>query len=77
MTDTATKRQPLGRAFNQLWSATLASHVADGLLKTAVPLLAASLTRDPVTISLLGALAMLPWLLFAIQIGRASCRERV
>ncbi len=69
MTDTATKRQPLGRAFNQLWSATLASHVADGLLKTAVPLLAASLTRDPVTISLLGALAMLPWLLFAIPIG--------
>jgi MFS family permease len=66
---TTTKREPLGRAFNQLWSATLASHVADGLLKTAVPLLAASLTRDPVVISLLGALAMLPWLLFAIPIG--------
>ncbi len=69
MSQTTTQRQPLGRAFNQLWSATLASHVADGLLKTAVPLLAASLTRDPVTISLLGALAMLPWLLFAIPIG--------
>ena len=63
------KREPLGRAFNQLWSATLASHVADGLFKTAVPLLAASLTKDPVTISILGALAMLPWLFFAIPIG--------
>ena len=64
-----TKRVPLGRAFNQLWTATLGSHVADGLFGTAVPLLAASLTKDPVTISLLGALAMLPWLLFAIPIG--------
>lgn len=63
------RREPLGRAFNQLWSATLASHVADGLLKTAVPLLAASLTRDPVTISVLAALSMLPWLFFAIPIG--------
>jgi MFS family permease len=43
--------------------------VADGLFGTAVPLLAASLTRDPVTISILGALAMLPWLFFAIPIG--------
>ncbi len=68
MTETA-KREPLGRAFNQLWSATLASHVADGLFKTAVPLLAASLTKDPVTISILGALSMLPWLFFAIPIG--------
>ncbi|MEN9713643.1 MAG: hypothetical protein RLZZ164_307 [Actinomycetota bacterium] len=69
MSKQTTKRQPLGRAFNQLWSATLASHVADGLFGTAVPLLAASLTRDPVTISILGALAMLPWLFFAIPIG--------
>ena len=67
--DKAKKREPLGRAFNQLWTATLGNHVADGLLGTAVPLLAASLTKDPVTISLLGALAMLPWLFFAIPIG--------
>lgn len=62
-------RQGLGPAFNRLWSASLASNVSDGLFKTAVPLLAASLTHDPFIISLLAAMVMLPWLLFAIPIG--------
>ena len=64
-----TKHQPLGATFNKLWSATLASNVSDGLLKTAVPLLAATLTRDPVVIAALAAVVMLPWLFFAIPIG--------
>ena len=63
------KREPLGATFNKLWTATLASHLADGLFKTAVPLLAATLTRDPVIISALAAVVMLPWLFFAIPIG--------
>ncbi len=63
------KRESLGPAFNRLWSASLASNVSDGLFKTAVPLLAASLTHDPFIISLLAAMVMLPWLLFAIPIG--------
>jgi len=66
----STETKPsLGPAFNRLWSATLASNLADGLLKTSAPLLAATLTSDPVTISLMAALVMLPWLLFAIPIG--------
>ena len=70
MTDsTRVKLEPLGATFNKLWSATLASHLADGLFKTAVPLLAATLTRDPVIIAALSAIVMLPWLLFAIPIG--------
>jgi MFS family permease len=63
------KQIPLGKTFNKIWSASLASNVADGILKTAAPLLAATLTKDPVIISLLAALVMLPWLLFAIPIG--------
>lgn len=63
------KPQPLGSAFNRLWSATLASNISDGLLKTAAPLLAATLTRDPVIIAALAAVVMLPWLFFAIPIG--------
>ncbi len=63
------KRESLGPAFNRLWLASLTSNVADGLFKTAVPLLAALLTRDPVLIAALGAVVMLPWLLFAIPIG--------
>jgi len=63
------KREPLGATFNKLWSATLASNVTDGLLKTAAPLLAATLTQDPVLIAALSAIVMLPWLFFAIPIG--------
>ena len=59
----------LGSAFNRLWYSSLASNLADGLLKTSAPLLAATLTQDPVIISLMAALVMLPWLLFAIPIG--------
>ena len=66
---TKVKREPLGATFNKLWSATLASNVSDGLLKTSVPLLAATLTRDPVVVSALAAVVMLPWLFFAIPIG--------
>lgn len=66
---TKVKHQPLGATFNKLWSATLASNVADGLLKTAAPLLAATLTRDPVVVAALAAVVMLPWLFFAIPIG--------
>ena len=69
MKENMTKKPTLGRSFNRLWTASFASNFADGLLKTAAPLLAASLTRDPLLIASLGALAMLPWLLFAIPVG--------
>ena len=56
-------------AFRRLWTANIFTNLADGLGKTAFPLLAITLTRDPLLISIIGALAMLPWLLFAIPIG--------
>ena len=56
-------------AFKRLWSANIFSNLADGLASSAFPLLAVSLTRDPLLISLIGALTMLPWLLFAMPIG--------
>jgi len=61
--------EKLGPAFNRLFSASVISNLADGLLATAAPLLAISLTTYPVLISMLSALVMLPWLLFAIPIG--------
>ena len=39
------------------------------MLRLASPLLAITLTRDPVLISLLSALSLLPWLFFAVPIG--------
>lgn len=56
-------------AFNRLWSSSAASNVVDGLLKSAAPLLATTLTKDPFWISTIAALVMVPWLLFAIPIG--------
>lgn len=64
----------LGPAFNRLWSASIASNLADGLLRAAAPLLAARLTQDPVQISVIAALTMLPWLLFAVPIGGLTDR---
>ena len=61
--------EKLGAPFNRLWGSTLSSHIADGILATAAPLLAATLTKDPVLISGLAATVMLPWLMFGIPIG--------
>ena len=63
------KTEKLGPAFNRLFSASAISNLADGLLAVAAPLLAITLTKNPVLISMLSALVMLPWLLFAIPIG--------
>ena len=59
----------MGKAFNRLWSASLVSNLSDGVLLAAAPLLAITLTDNTVLISVLGAMVMLPWLLFAIPIG--------
>jgi MFS family permease len=58
-----------GVTFNKIWSAAMFSKFADGLFGAAIPLLAASLTRDPILIAIQANLFLLPWLLFAIPIG--------
>jgi MFS family permease len=65
----AAPRPPLGPAFANIFTANLVSSLGDGIVRTAVPLLAVTLTRDPLLISGIAALAMLPWLLFAIPSG--------
>jgi MFS family permease len=62
-------RAPLGRDFTKLWSASVASNLADGLGRTAIPLIATTLTTDPVLISGISALAFVPWLLFGVLSG--------
>lgn len=63
------RRGPLGRDFGKLWTAAAFSNLADGLGRTAVPLIATTLTRDPLMISAIGALAFLPWLVFGLPAG--------
>lgn len=65
-----TKERPVvGRVFAQLWTASAFSNLADGLGRTAVPLIATTLTRDPFMIALLGAVAFVPWLIFGLPAG--------
>jgi MFS family permease len=63
------KRAPFSSGFNRLWSAAIASNLADGIGRTAVPLIATTLTRDPALIAGLTAVTFLPWLLFGIPAG--------
>jgi predicted MFS family arabinose efflux permease len=53
-------------AFRHLWSASLVSTLGDGALLSALPLLAASLTRDPRLISAVTVTGRLPWLTLAL-----------
>lgn len=64
-----TNSKSLGPAFNRLWLAFSSARLGDGLMAAAAPLLAVSLTKDPLLIALSGAMYLLPWLFFAIAIG--------
>jgi len=62
-------RPPLGAGFGRLFTANLSSSLGDGIARTALPLLGARLTDDPLLIAGIAALSLLPWLLFAIPAG--------
>jgi MFS family permease len=59
----------LGRDFGKLWTAAAFSNLADGMGRMAVPLIATTLTNDPLIISVIAALAFVPWLLFGLPAG--------
>ena len=65
----AGRRKPLGRDFGKLWTAAAFSNLADGIGRIAVPLVATTLTDDPLLIALLAALSFLPWLVFGLPAG--------
>lgn len=64
-----TEKSGLGKTFANVFTANLASSLGDGIARTASPLLAARLTDDPVLIAGIAAIAMLPWLFFALPAG--------
>lgn len=59
----------LDRRFWRFYAGSATSNLADGIGRTALPLLAASYTRNPVLISGLVTFAFLPWLLVALPSG--------
>jgi MFS family permease len=59
----------LGARFWRMYASSATSNLADGIGRTALPLLAATYTRSPLLISGLVTFAFLPWLLFALPSG--------
>jgi len=66
---TARQRTPLGPAYWRLWWASAVSTTGDGVLVAALPLLAVTLTKNPLMISLVTAAEFLPWLLLSLPAG--------
>lgn len=69
LADVPAPKPRLGSDFKRLWLATAISNVGDGIRIAALPLLAASFTRDPLLISGVLFATKLPWLLFSLHSG--------
>jgi MFS family permease len=59
----------LGPEYKKLWTASTVSNLGDGVVLISGPLLAASLTRDPLLVSGVIFVLTLPWLLFSLVSG--------
>ncbi|MDQ4058259.1 MAG: MFS transporter [Actinomycetota bacterium] len=71
-TDTGQSTQrgrSLGSNYYKLWVASAVSNLGDGVRLAALPLLAASITRDPGLVAGVEFAASIPWLLFALLAG--------
>ncbi|WP_083982210.1 MFS transporter [Actinomadura hibisca] len=59
----------LPTGFGRLWTAQTVSSLGDGVTHAALPLLALTLTRDPMALAVVTAAGTLPWLLFGVLGG--------
>jgi MFS family permease len=62
-------RTDLSPGYRRLWTAAASSTLGDGVFLAALPLLAATLSRDPLQVSLVTFAGWLPWLLFGLISG--------
>ncbi|MFE7777594.1 MFS transporter [Streptomyces sp. NPDC057445] len=72
--DTARATPTWSGGFGRLWTAAVVSKFGDSLRTAAMPLLAASLTGDPLLIASVTACGYLPWLLFGLLGGALADR---
>ncbi|HXL96436.1 MAG TPA: MFS transporter [Streptosporangiaceae bacterium] len=66
------RKLPAG--FGRLWIAQSVSSLGDGVTYAALPLLALTLTRDPMMLAVVTATGTLPWLLFGVLGGALADR---
>ena len=59
----------LGKDFWTLWGSAVVSDFGDGVRLTAIPLLAAAVTKSPVAVAWVSFAGGLPWLVFALPAG--------
>ncbi|MEO3852208.1 MFS transporter [Streptomyces sp. B8F3] len=64
----------LGADFRRLWLSSAVSNLGDGVRLTALPLLAAAVTRDPVAVAAVSVAAEVPWLLVSLPAGALADR---
>lgn len=65
----------LGMPFWRFWTAAALANVGDGIRLAALPLLAASLTDDPVGVSIVAAAQFVPWLVAGLLAGSLADRR--
>ncbi|MFI6316220.1 MFS transporter [Nonomuraea sp. NPDC050556] len=59
----------LPAGFGRLWTAQTVSSLGDGVTHAALPLIALTMTRDPLALAVVTAAGTLPWLLFGVLGG--------
>ena len=57
------ERQRFSADYWRFWTAAALSNLGDGMTLAALPLVAVSITREPLAVALAAALAFLPWVL--------------
>ncbi|MET7346014.1 MFS transporter [Streptomyces sp. NPDC005547] len=65
----STKATKLPDGFGRLWTAQTVSSLGDGVTHAALPLIALTLTRDPMALAVVTAAGTLPWLIFGVLGG--------
>ena len=66
----------LGSAYWRLWTATTASSAGDGLLSVALPLAAATRTRNAAAVALVLVAQRLPWAVCSVPAGAMAGIQR-
>ncbi|RUL94542.1 MFS transporter [Verrucosispora sp. FIM060022] len=68
-------RRSLGRPFWTFWSAAALANLGDGIRVAAFPLLAATLTDNPLAVAAVAAAQFLPWLVSGLLAGALADRR--
>ncbi len=63
------RTERLSADYWRLWGSSSVSNIGDGIRLTALPLLMATITRDPVVVTGVTAATTVPWILFSLPAG--------